>query len=284
MPKTLEQLIRENGGTDEDVKALTANAKIKAAMEKQLADYETAAAERDAALGKSKEMEDWYYNTALPTVDTTNKKAAQLEADLAAERARIKALQDAGLLKVAGGEGAGAGAGSGAGNGAGSGAAAAAAASAAAGSAIDPSKFVPVEKFTEAFHSVGDAIAVATNVANQHRRLFNTDLDVEALLAESRKAKVPFKDYWESKFKVADKRAELAAAEQAARDKKIADDAVAAYKAAELNPATRTPSASMFPTFRKEGAQPETPWADSDARAANRVQKTLTNMQKSGVI
>ena len=90
-----------------------------------------------------------------------------------------------------------------------------------------------------------------------------------AQLPRHERGRLGLKDVWARKYNVEGKRAEIRAAEQAAHDKKIRDEAVREtemkYVQQRANPLLRTPAPStqpFIPTRMGEGNKPVQPWEE----------------------
>lgn len=266
MPKTFEEIMKENGATEEDIKALSGNQKYRTAIESAYASNEKLAADKAAAEGRVAQYDEWYEKTALPTVADANAKRVTAEADLAAQNARLKKMQDEGLMKVADDQGYKADdqkpkAGD-------------------VPAGFDASKYIDRDLFMQTVAKEGQAIAMATEIAQEHFDLFGKRLPMKELHAEAVKLGKSVEELWLTKYGVQAKRDELNKTAEDARIAKIKADAIAEYKSTEANPMTRTPAASLFPSsFRgtKDDAT-KAPWQSGESRENNRVQKVLTSL------
>lgn len=267
---TYVEFLKSQGATDEDIKLLDTPVARKAyeRMEAAIADKEAA---RVKAQQQAEGYQKWYNDEALPYVTGVESKLKVTEATLAGERARIKSLQDAGLLEVAVNDDA---------------ARAAAAAAATAGQpTFDPAKhnLVTTDILTQVAEREGDAIAVAQDIAAEHAYLFSGDpskrLNFRELRKEAIAQKKPVETLWMEKYGVQAARDARSAADKAAYEKKVADDAIAAYKAAHpassVNPAlgTGVPSANPFtgkaPSSMGTASTDALPWQKSDTQKVN---------------
>jgi hypothetical protein len=264
---TYAEFLKSQGATDEDIKILDTPVAQRAfaKMEAAAADEKNA---RLAAEKKTAAYQTWYERDALPYVTETEYKLKATEATLVGERARIKALQDAGLLEIASQDEA---------------AKAAAAAAAAAGQPMfDASKYVPREQFNELAIRAADSITLVADLAQEHSSLGLPPVSWRVLKNEAAAVNQDVETYWKTKFNVEAKRSERAATEQAARDKKIADDAIAGWKAAHpqsaVNPALGygVPSSTPFTGKVPSASDATQPWLRSDSERVNtRITKVL---------
>lgn len=259
--KTAKQILMGRGYTEADLagmSTLLADAKFCNAIEAE-------AARADDLIEQNSK---WYEEIASPAVATANQREADARAELAAQKERIRLAAEKGLSAQA--------------------LAAgfeveehAAKPKAGEAPAFDPTKYVESGTFQQAFNATGDAIAIALNINNQHRKLFGEDLDVEGLLAKARSKKVALKDIWEQEYPVAAKRQEIAAAAQKAHDDAIRLEERNKLASEFGNPNTRPPQDSTNPFTRtKAVSEDEQPWRKSDsalqqARIAKVMPKVL---------
>lgn len=271
--KAYAEYLRENGASEEDIKALDVPAARKAydALLKSVADAQADAADKAA---KVTAYDKWYNEVAEPTASQLKAERDIAKADAAAERARLKDLQEAGLIKLE---------------------VAKEAAKEPVAVPFDPKahNLVTSDTLRAVANMEGDAIAIMADIQDEHRELFGTRINARELRKEALAQNKSLEEVWMTKYNVAAKRTEVAAAAQAARDKKIADDAIAKYRSENENPLTRPASASSNPfttaaAAKKTGTDGSTnvlPWqGNREERANDRVNRALQNLQKSGVI
>lgn len=269
--------LKAAGASDDDLKALIPDAKYEKHMDGLLDKAAEAETARQAAEAKVREYDTWYDSTLTPAYQKLQNEAVQARAEAARNAAALKAAQEYGLAKIAEQQDNAAAAGT-------------PAAGAPAAPAFDASKYVPLEVFQQAFGQTGKAIAIANKVNNEHRKLFGDDPDMEALLEEAQAAKKPLREYWEQKYNVAAKRKEVADAAQAARDKKIADDAIAKYQQdhPSSNPHLSPPLSSSFPGFNKrsgsDGKAAVQPWDNANEREGARLEKATRKIAEQGQV
>lgn len=247
MARKAKDILLARGYTDADLASmatLLADAKFCAAIEAEAAELDQHRADLDKA---KKDLEDdakWYQETAVPALNkatqdaiTARKKQAELEAQL-------KAAQDYGLLKVADGQDKGNPPVNPNPN-----------PNPSPDSSLDASKFVSVDEFNNTRAAFGSAIAMAQDIADDHRELFGTRLPggVTKLREEyqdavsSRRYRGSLQQFWEEKYKVADKRNEIAAKSRQDEIDKAVADAKSKWISEQSNPMTRTPSSSRNP-------------------------------------
>jgi len=171
--------------------------------------------------------------------------------------------------------------------------------------AFDPKtleKYVDRDTLMAVAEREGDAIAIAQDIAFEHRQLFPDkplnfrELRREALArrgADGRPMSV--EAHWEEKYDVRAARAAAAAKAQSDREAKIAADAVAKYKSenSTTNPftapaaASRTPFTGRVPSApgAATGGDQRQPWQKSDAeREQSRLSKVMTHLSESGIV
>lgn len=265
---TYAEFLKSQGASDEDLKILD-HPVARKAWEKQQAD---AAAYADAQVKQyHQQVNQWYATEIEPSRIATATKLNTLQADLAAERGRIKALQDAGLLEVAQTQDARA-------------TQVNQPASAAAGAApesFDPKKYnlITGDALPEFAKAQGRGMITLTKIMKEHEKLGLPDADWESLYDESTKAQKPFGEYWETKYEVAGKRAAKADADNKAYEDRIRKDAIQKYQVEQgIQPGTAAPRPSGFAFTKKsaDGQSAERPWLRSEAaRADSTVERAM---------
>ncbi len=271
----LEDALKSQGYTDADLAALQpmlADAKFRGALESQFAAVET---ERDKFREESTGWSKWYQDTAAPTVEKALKAEQDAKAEAAAHAARLKALQDQGLIKLAGED---------------ADPAKVAAASATGSASLDDLRKLgvvtqdDVMKFAEA---EGEAIALAHDISAEYSELYGgkslltyvgpdgQTRGLRALRREAQAAKRPLYDYVADKFKFGEKRSEVLAAETKKREDAIRADQRSKDIAELANPAARPPSASGFPFVPRPNGDAKQPWDQPGDRSNDRVNRVL---------
>ena len=264
MARKLEDILKTQGYTDADIEALKpllTDAKFRAAVE-TAADTETLTSELEKVKKENETWADWHQRTAIPTLDKALKAEQDAKADLGAANARLQALQDQGLIKVAEGEGE-------------------PVAKKPPESTFDPKAhnlvtITDVQAFAE---KEGDAIALAQDIAEESRRL---GISIPSF-REMRKAAVaagkPVEQYWQDTYKVVEKRDAKTAQEKADYEKSIREDERKKAISEFANPLTRPPSASAASFIPRPASGGKQPWEDDpNARASARVEKALTKV------
>jgi hypothetical protein len=129
-----------------------------------------------------------------------------------------------------------------------------------------------------------NAMAQFVQISNEHQRLFGQPLeDFESLMADvdnlpaHERGRLGVKDVWARRYNVEGKRAEIRAAEQAAHDKKIRDEAVREtelkYVQQRANPLLRAPVSSsqpFIPSRVGDNNKPIMPWEESRGQMKER--------------
>jgi hypothetical protein len=100
--QTYAELLKSQGATDDDIKVL-ATPLAERVYAKQQEAIVAAQAAADKAAKQAESYQKWYNEQALPYVSEVESKLKVSEATLTGERARLKALQEAGLIEVAAG-------------------------------------------------------------------------------------------------------------------------------------------------------------------------------------
>lgn len=138
----------------------------------------------------------------------------------------------------------------------------------------------------------GRAMAMYTDIANQHQRLFGEPLDgFEKLydeflaLSPQQRQNTTMKDVWEKKFNVQAKRDEMTAKRQADHDAEVARKAVEDYAIKYgTNPNTQGShtSRNSFSPIRQT-ADGKMPWEDSIERRQSRLQRAFETQTRASV-
>jgi hypothetical protein len=147
--------------------------------------------------------------------------------------------------------------------------------------ALDP-RYVQADKFTEAVNNIPEMLGRLTKMSNEHFSLFGSPLlDVDELIAEARKQKKNVQEIWAAKYKVDDKRKEIAAKRQADHDREVAESAVRKYLSEHGQPFTRPPIASLAPRFTPSSPDDARhPWKGSRERKEERRGKLMEAYQR----
>lgn len=293
---TLEELMKAKGFTDAEIREhapMLKNAKFRQALEAELGQVSTLRTERDALQKDVADMNKWYEETALPGTQkaldakiAAERTAAVARGEAEAAKAEIKALQDAGLYKVAKQQGADPPspvnhpdpdnpADPGNGN-----------------PAFDPNKYVSREDFDTVYSRVGESIAMVGDILDDHRDLFGQRLPggmgqlrkdyAAAIRNREISSELNIRDYWERKFKVEDRRSELAAEERQKAEEQIRKDEREKVLSEVGNPMTRTaiPSQHSFVIRKKqnEDGTDVLPWQSSKGERRSARLKKATQL------
>lgn len=272
--------LKEQGYTDEEISNMEKTfgaEKMAKAFEAPMAAAKKAAEDALAAKTSLEEWETKYQTEILPEISKTYKDAINYRTEAEGLKARLAAAKEYGFLaddtvvnksddknkKVA------------------------ADTNKVPGSPeLDP-RYVQASDFTKAVNDIPDMLGRLTKMSNEHFSLFGSPLlDVDELINESKKSggKKSVYDIWDQKYKVADKRKELAEKKQADHDKSIADAAVQKYLSEHGQPFTRPamPSiATRFVSASKEDARK--PWAGARDRKDERRQTMVNALNKVSV-
>jgi peptidyl-tRNA hydrolase len=268
MAKSYADYLRENGATDEEVKVLDVPSARKAydSMVKAAADAAADAADKSAKLTA---YDKWYNEVAEPTAAQLKAERDIAKADAEAERARLKELQTAGLVKME----------------------AAKETPVVATPAFDPKahNLVTTDTLRQVANMEGDAIAIMADIQDEHRELFGTRINARELRKEAVAANKSLEEIWMQKYGVQAAREKKAAESKAAYEKKIADEAIAKYRSENENPLTRpaTASSNPFVATKRTGTDGGNvlPWQGSQSDRSNeRVNKALQGLQQKGII
>lgn len=149
---------------------------------------------------------------------------------------------------------------------------------------LDP-RYVQSADFTKAVDSIPDMLGRLTKMSNEHFSLYGTPLlDVDEMIAESKKTggKKSVYDIWNERYKVEDKRKEVAAAKQAERDKKLVEEGVQKYLSEHGQPFTRPAVPSIATKFIPSNAtESRQPWKGAKDRQ-NERHATMMNAWAKG--
>jgi hypothetical protein len=271
---TYAEYLRENGASEDDIKLLDTPVARKA-HDKMVATAADAKRRSDDIIAKNNEWRD----TVEAQNQTYLRERDTALANAAAESARLKKLQDLGLLAVAENLEPGS-------------------TTPRAGEtpAFDPKtldRYVDRDTFLGAVEQEGSAIALVQDIASEHALLFGNDptkrLNFRALRTEAKDRKMNVEALWMEKFGVPAARATLAAKEKSEYESRIAADAITKYKSEhpETNPLLAVPTISRTPfSGRVPSASDATkPWLKSDAeREQSRIAKVLPKLEQLGQV
>ncbi len=262
------EFLKANGATDDEIKVLVTPASEKAytALQTQATEAITRAtkAESDKAA-----YDKWYKEVAEPTAAKALAERDAALGDAAANAARVKKLQDLGLIKIA----------------------------EQMGENVDDkkepvitgtpdmSKYVDKDTLYQVAEREGDAIATAQDIAFEHQRLFpDKPLNFRELRKQALANKTSVEAQWQTNYNVAAVREQRAQADKDAYEKKLREEGASAERAKlqTANPNLVTPVASTSPfTGRAPSAQSADaqPWNKSEAeRESTRLQKGISKL------
>ncbi len=244
---TVEEVLKQSGMTDEQVKALDANVlKGFTTILSTASQSETAAnAAREAAERAERAQKQMYSTEIAPALDAWATEKANKEAEIAfyrtqAEQAKLNGFvpKDAPTFNAEG----------------------APVATPTPGSPLrspDTGKYLTLEQARSELFS---GLNVAFNVQNEYQRLYGTPMpdSFMSVVQEAGNERLPADVYAAKKYNFAAKRAEIETARQTERDNKIRQEAVDATKkemaekyGAAGNPMLRPAAASQFTNLAK---------------------------------
>ncbi len=272
MARKLEDVLMAKGYSAADLEALKpllADSKFRGALEDEFGVIE---GERDKFKGEAEGWASWYKDKGLPTVEKALQDTQDANARAAAHEARLRTLQEQGLIKVAEGEGE-------------------PTPKKEPESVFDPKahNLVTHEDVAKFADAEGEAIATAQDLAAEYAELFpgkslfgyqndNGERGLRALRHEALTAKANIRDYVAGKFKFKERRAEIDQAAAAAREADIRKDERAKAIAEIANPNARPPSSSRFTLLPRPAADGKQPWDNPEERTQARVNKALTHV------
>jgi len=260
---TYAEFLASQGATAEDI----------ATMNTPLAQkvFEAQEARATAAIADYKQKaDDWYEKVAQPNLTKAQQEATKAAAEAARLRALVVSSTDESLRKVAEEMGYKP-----------DGTAAAAAAAPKPGAAdFDPNRYFTRDEIVSIAEREGDAIAVAQDIAYEHRQLFpDKPLNFRELRKEAVAARKPVEQHWQEKYGVpaarearskADREAHEAAIRKEEREKVTAELA-----SQYANPNTVPAGTSNSPfVARPKAGRDKAPWEaglDGDNGSGDRV-------------
>ncbi len=270
MAKTYQEYLTECGATAEEIvvlatpKAIAAYNKIQADTEKLRTDA-LAAAEQEF----NTKNQEWWQNEYQPGIESRDAKLLKLEGENAQIKATLAEAKRLGLTQVA----------IDAGHEPDAAAIAAAAAAKNNPPGFNPKEYVSATDFQSAFDRTGEAIATAQTLFAEHHALFGsfpTDMEDMRKAAVASRGQKNIRQVWEEKYKVADKRKELAAADQKKHDDKIAAETEARIRAEySANPSLGIPrpSRNSFTTRPVDDKAKEKLWDSNGVPKSRDLQR-----------
>lgn len=284
MARKAREILKARGYSDEELNGLTmlTDARFVKAIEDEDVERERLQSEvlkKDTMLDQTT---DWYNKTAQPALQKATRDAIDARAEAEAAKARLKAAQDYGLARVLEQE---------------EGTPAKPAAAAAAPGGQPDDRYVSAEVFQQTTDRFGEAIATATDLAEDHRDLFGARLPggVGTLRKEYQDAVRnhrfggDLRAFWEQKYNVSTKRTEIATKAVEERETRIRADERAKVLSENLNPATRSPISSRSPFVAKAATREggtgggNQPWekGSPEQRQSGRVLKIAQKINQS---
>jgi hypothetical protein len=277
MARKAKEVLLARGYTEEELKGMDLLLKD----QKFCAAIEAEANEADERKAKVEELQglvdgdtEWYSNTCVPEMEKMANKVADAEANRAASEARLKAMQESGLRKVA----------SQGNRGDDKATPPVVAPNTNPDNKPDP-RYVPVDTFTKAYREVGHTFMSVQDMQADHQELFGkrlrmTELEKDYQTAiERERFQGSIVDFWEKKYKVGERRSELDTQKAREHDDSIRKDERTKLLSEMGNPMTRIPVLSNNPftnrTVDSSGKPVESrPWERTDAeRSGTRVNK-----------
>lgn len=265
---TYAEYLKSQGASEEDIKLLDHPLARKAYTESQdkLAAAEAA---RTAAVTDVQNFQKWHDDIANPAYIKMQNELIAAKGNEARAAAALKAAQEQGLIEVA----------------ANAGYVTEPPAANGAPAGFDPSKFVTQERLQEVAAIEGDAIALAQDIAYEHRILFpDKTINFRELRKEAMAARKPVEQFWQEKYGVIAARQARLDADKSAYETRLRKEGADA-KALELasqygNPETRPLAVSRSPLIpRTEGPRTgKQPWDTSVDLSSDRVQRVTQSI------
>jgi len=272
MFKTLEQLLKEKGQTDDQIKnILSTLGPARDVFESELREADRKNTEAQAALASATEKETridkFWKEEATPQINTWSSEVASAKAREAFLRTQVDEAKKQGFIaaELPGDGGAAAAAAGGA-------AAAAAAAAGGNGHRANPnSNEVPG---SPSMSEILNAITTVSRLEGEHQKLFGEPLiDLPEIMEEARKTGRKAIDVWATKYKVQERRdtiAREAKEKETAELTKTIETKVRKEYAEKYGDPNRAPMVpSRFPNYAKDektGAPNKMAWTDPDRK------------------
>jgi hypothetical protein len=276
MKKSYADYLRENGASDDDIKAMDTPIGRKA-YEKMVADADAAAARAATAEESVKKHQEWYSDEAVPAYKDMETKMLQAQSEKARVDALLKAAQERGMIDIALLEGH----------------TPAPPAPTGGGGAppdFDPKKYnlVTNDTLLSVAEREGDAIAIASDIAFEHSQLFpNNPLKFRELRREAVAAKKSVEQLWMEKYGVVAAREAKAKAEKEAYEKRLREEGAAAERTRiadqYANPETRplaTSNSPFAPRPKGDEREGKQPWDSSTDLSVSRVQNATKKLME----
>ena len=273
---TYAEFLKSQGASAEDIKALTEGPSGQAAVrafDALQAQLERESAARITAETAKQQYDDWFRDEATPEYKRMEQELIVSKANEAKARAAIEAARNQGLADIAKELGYDVVSEKKADQGN------------VAAPNFDPNKYLTREEILQIAEREGDAIALAQDIAAEHRVLFpDKPLNFRELRKQAVAAKKPVEQFWMETYGVAAAREARAKSEEAANIAKWKAEG-AKEKETELvskfgNPDTRPLSASRSPfAARPQAGRDKQPWEApdrSDERVRTVAQKLVS--------
>lgn len=268
---TYAEYLKSNGATEDEIKVLDTPV-ARRAFDALQSKVEAESAARIAKEAELTNYDKWYQEKALPEYKAMETEYMKNASEAARYKAMVEAAQKQGLIEVE--------------------ANAAAASAAAAAAAANPPAFNEKEFIDRVIIPLadkeGDAIALASDIAFEHRQLFpDKPLNFRELRRAALAARKPVEQYWMETFGVqAARQSQADAARKAHEDsirKEERDKVVKELADKYGNPDARPPVPSTSPfTQRPEGGRDKQPWEASE-KSNERVQRVTQKLIQTTV-
>lgn len=301
MARKAIEILKARGYTDAELTDLQPmfTPKFCSAIEAEDAERERLVAESAKYQADLAATTDWYHKEAVPALNKALGDATTARGEAARVTAQLKYMQETGLARIADQQDGGGGGGAqrqdkpGAGGAGGNGGAGGAGNDGGSGAPEFDSRYVSTEVFTQTADRFGEAIAVATDIAEDHRDLFGSRLPggVTTLRKEYQDAvknhrfSGDLRAFWENKFNVQAKQTERSQTQRQKELDDYANDKVAQARSEMLNPMTRMPVASRNPFTVKAGNAGTTtgkqPWEGGSTVEQRRSERVVRFAQKA---
>jgi hypothetical protein len=259
---TYAEYLQSLGATADELAVLDTPTSRKAFMKMQ-ADADARVVEYET------KVKDWYAKEIVPSQTKLQQDATLAKSEAAAERARTQALQDAGLIEVAKKQDA-----------------KTLETNGGTPEPFDPKKYnlVTSDAIGEFGKAQGQGMIRLAKIMREHEKLGLPDCDFESEYRDAVAAGKQFPDYWEAKFSVPAKRAELVAKDKATYEERLRKEGREAYikENGGIMPGSGAPRPSGFSFTTKksaDGTDGKQPWLVPDsAKADATIQKALSKM------
>ncbi|MGH7184481.1 MAG: hypothetical protein ACREJN_21255 [Nitrospiraceae bacterium] len=274
MARTLEQVLKARGYSDTELAAMSTvlqDPRFRKNLEEEIAAADTAREQNTKLTKDLDEYDRWFTNEITPEHTKLLKEREDAVAEAAASKARLELIQKRGMQRQ--GEIQDPALASDAEK------AAQEAAERARAAGQPTTKYVDEQTFQGAFERTGEAIASGVDLMFDHQELFGTRLNMQQIFLDAKAAKMPVRKYWESHFKVAEKRAEIAEKARGDNEARIRDDQRqkdALEFGGGSNPNLRVPIQSRNPFVSRRAEGEKQPWEiNENERNLSRVQKAF---------